>query len=211
MKIKNHILEGVQHDWMHGGTEMSMRRALVIHFTSGATGKSSIAYWRKLNNGVGAHLVIERTGEIVQVREFNRTFGHAGPPGKSRWRNPLTGKTLDGCNSFTIGIELANAGDDADVQKIASRLPGFAGVTAAIRHKNESRPKVWEIYPQAQFDACVAVSKLLVEAYNLDDICGHEDVAPERKIDPGPAFDMIGLREACGFKGAPFVNFKTPR
>jgi N-acetylmuramoyl-L-alanine amidase len=43
------------------------------------------------------------------------------------------------------------------------------------------------------------VSKLLVERYNLDDLIGHEDIAPSRKTDPGPAFPMANLRVACNF------------
>jgi N-acetylmuramoyl-L-alanine amidase len=65
---------------------------------------------------------------------------------------------------------------------------------------------LWEKYPQAQLDACFAVAKALVERYKLDDVCGHEDIAPERKNDPGPAFPMQELREFVGFGGLPNVN-----
>ena len=41
---------------------------------------------------------------------------------------------------------------------------------------------------------------------NLDDITGHDCIAPERRNDPGPAFPMQELRELCGFSGLPEVH-----
>ena len=45
----------------------------------------------------------------------------------------------------------------------------------------------------------VALAKALCDRYHLDDITGHDCIAPERKIDPGPAFPMADLRAFCGF------------
>jgi N-acetyl-anhydromuramyl-L-alanine amidase AmpD len=36
----------------------------------------------------------------------------------------------------------------------------------------------------------------------MDDLIGHEDIAPDRKNDPGPAINLQVLRNACGFTGA---------
>lgn len=181
-----HLLEGVQFDLLPGGSAMSVRRFLVIHFTSGASGRSSINFWKTpAARGASAHLVIDRDGTVIQCRAFNRTCGHAGV---SRW------KGFSGLNSCSIGIELANAGDDA---KLAAKWSKLSPVQA--KHKNGGQPQNWEAYPEAQVQACIEVAKALVARYKLDDVVGHDDIAPARKNDPGPAFPMGQLREACGF------------
>jgi N-acetylmuramoyl-L-alanine amidase len=178
-----------------GGAHMGIRRFLVIHYTAGATGRSSVAYWRKLANGICAHFVIERDGEILQCRPCNRTAGHAGA---SRWTDPKTGTLYHALNSCSLGIELANGGD-AFPRRFSTLEPTRA------RHKNGGPEREWETYPAAQLAACEALSKVLVARYRLDDVVGHEDIAPTRKNDPGPAFPMAGLRKACGFD-APLPN-----
>lgn len=186
---KDHWLEGARRDELAGGAFMAVRRFLVIHFTSGASAQSSVDFWKTpAAKGASAHILIDRDGSIIQCRPFNRTCGHAG---KSRW------KGFDGLNACSIGIELANAGDNSALfQRWAS------GVIYA-KHKNGGKLTGWEEYPEAQLAACTALAKALVARYKLDDIVGHDDIAPARKVDPGPAFPMRKLREACGFQGEP--------
>lgn len=191
MKVgQDHWLEGVIRKPIEGGSLMPTRRFLVIHFTSGATAESSINFWKTpAAKGASAHIVIDRDGKVFQCRPFNLTCGHAG---KSSW------KGFSSLNSCSIGIELANAGDDSKLAKRWSKLP-----LVKAKHKNGGPVQEWETYPEAQMNSCVQAAKALVERYNLDDVVGHEDIAPDRKNDPGPAFDMKTLREACGFKGLP--------
>ena len=73
----------------------------------------------------------------------------------------------DNCNDFSLGIELEGTDD----------LP----------------------YSEAQYDALVALVQQLLAAYpalSVERICGHSDIAPGRKTDPGPAFDWLRLRTA---------------
>lgn len=198
----DHWLEGVERQPLSGGSEMAIRRVLVIHFTAGATGQSSIDFWNTpAAHGACAHLVIERSGNIIQCRPFNRTCGHAGV---SQWKDPKTGALYSGINSCGIGIELANAGNDKDALKWARKQPGFSAITA--KHRNGGPMVEWEEFPAAQISACETVSRALVERYHLDDITGHDCIAPARKDDPGPAFPMQQLREHCGFSGLPEVH-----
>lgn len=193
----SHWLEGVSKDIISGGAEMRVRRCLVIHFTNGASAKSSIDYMRR--KGLSVHLVIDRGGAIYQCRPFNRTAAHAGT---SRWVDPNTGKKYVGANNFSIGIELANMGEDIDDNPSLTKLP-----ILSLKHRNESRVLRWEDFPKAQLASCLDCAKAVVARYNLDDITGHDCIAPERKIDPGPAFPMKAFREACGFSGLPKVHW----
>jgi N-acetylmuramoyl-L-alanine amidase len=188
MKISaDHWLEGALRRPIPGGAAMPVRRFLVIHFTSGATAESSIEFWRTpAAKGASAHIVIDRNGTVYQCRPFNVTCGHAGV---SRWQQ------FSNLNSCSIGIELANAGDD---ERLTKRWSQFPPVEA--RHKNGGTLKKWEAYPIAQLNACEEVAKALVARYKLDDVVGHDDIAPSRKVDPGPAFPMQSLRAVCGFK-----------
>lgn len=194
MKIDaDHWLETAKRRLIPGGATMAIRRFLVIHFTAGASAQSSIDWWKKLNNGVCAHFVIERDGTIYQCRPCNRTAGHAGA---SSWNDPKTGILYHGLNSCSIGIELANGG-----MSYPTKFSSLSPITA--RHKNGGPLLEWETYPSAQLAACEMLSKVLCDRYKLDDVVGHDDIAPNRKSDPGPAFPMQLLREACGFHGLP--------
>lgn len=197
----NHWLTPVKKAELPGGSAMNIRRFLVIHFTGGWSAKSSIDYWRQLNNGVCAHLVIDRDGTVYQCRPFNRTCGHAGA---SKWRDPKTGVLYSGLNSCSIGIELANCGDLAreTYPKGMGRLTGQPIPRVRAAHKNGGPVKLWEYFPSEQVNSLIAVSQCLVRRYNLDDVIGHDDIAPDRKNDPGPALDMGRLRVACGFPKA---------
>ena len=105
---------------------------------------------------VSSHLLIERTGRIVQFVPFSKRAWHAGI-------SEYQGR--DGCNDFSLGIELEGTDDepytDIQYQKLAE-------VTRAIQKR----------YP----------------AITLNRIVGHCDIAPIRKTDPGPAFDWQKYR-----------------
>lgn len=182
----DHWLDSALRRPIAGGAKMPVRRFLVIHFTAGASAESSIEFWRTpAAKGASAHIVIDRDGTVYQTRPFDRTCGHAGV---SRWQK------FSNLNKCSIGIELANAGDDERLTKRWSKHPPIEA-----RHKNGGPEKQWEAYPLAQLAACEQVAKALVTRYHLDDIVGHDDIAPTRKNDPGPAFPMASLRQSCGF------------
>lgn len=196
----DHFIDTARRNIIHGGSPMESRHFAVWHFTGGATGESSIGAMRE--RGVSAHLVIERDGSIWQCRPFNLTAGHAG---ESRWKDPKTGKNFNGCNLYSIGIEIANAGDDDGALAWTKK---HGGKTAMAKHWQGGKIEEWEIYPDAQIAAVLAVSKLLLDRYSLDDFTGHEYIAPERKNDPGPLFPMQSLREQLGFAGLPAIHRK---
>jgi len=189
----DHWIDTATREPIPGGATMDLRRYLIIHCTSGASGESSIAGWRADGGGVCAHFVIDRDGTLIQCRPTNLTCGHAG---KSLWHDH--GHQYGNLNVCSIGIELANAGCEALAW--AKRQPGYFGITA--RHKNGGPLREWEGYPPIQLRTVEILAKVLVARYNLDDVIGHEDIAPDRRDDPGPAFPMAELRTICGFPAA---------
>lgn len=73
----------------------------------------------------------------------------------------------ENCNDFSVGIELEGTDE----------LP----------------------FTDAQYTALIELIGILRHAYpaiTVERICGHSDIAPTRKTDPGPAFDWVRLRTA---------------
>jgi N-acetylmuramoyl-L-alanine amidase len=179
------------------GPSMPVRRFGIAHFTSGATALSSVDFWREPSaKGAEAHVIIDRDGTVYQIRRFDQRADHAG---QSSWTCPR-GKTYTWLNACTIGVEFANAGNDEpgrDAYDWAKRQPGFTSMRA--KHKHGGPAYDWEVYPEAQILAGIAVFQAITARYHLDDVIGHDDIAPKRKLDPGPAFPMARLRLACGF------------
>ena len=117
---------------------------------------------------VSSHYLIS-DGEpvIYQLVDENRRAWHAGD---SSWQ----GRTW--LNASTIGIEMVQ--------------PGYTD-TATCRQ--------WHPWAQPQIDALISLLKDIQQRHQLppEAILGHSDVAPQRKVDPGPLFPWAQL-EAAG-------------
>jgi N-acetylmuramoyl-L-alanine amidase len=162
---------------------------LVMHYTAGSSAESAIRTLTNSRTRASAHIVLGRDGSITQLASFNIKTWHAG---RSRW------KELKSLNSHSIGIEIDNAGSLTKANN-GKWLTWFnkafepnEGIEAV--HKNQRRPKGWHIYPEQQLETLIELSELLVTEYQLEDILGHEDIAPKRKQDPGPAFPMEEIK-----------------
>lgn len=190
MKIgPDHWLEGVKRMPLVTGGSMPVRRFLVEHCTEGWADGVEVMK----NRGVSCHFLIQRDGEIIQCVPCNKVAYHAG---QSSWKDSSTGKLYTGLNSCAIGIEFANVAD-----LVRENYPSTMGTLAGKGiPRTRIEGKDWETYPETQLAAGEALSKCLVERYNLDDLVGHYHISPGRKIDPGPAFPMGRFRVACGFR-----------
>ncbi len=190
MKVRNHLLEGENVELgetpNRGG--LMEPRFLVFHYTSGATAKGSADWLCNPDSKASAHLVVARDGRVIQLAPFNVKTWHAG---KSHWGG------LSGLNSYSVGIEMDNAGQLTEVG--ASYRAWFQKTypeneVIYARHKHDHEHSFWHAYTEVQIDRAVQLACLLAKQYGLSDIVGHDDIAPGRKRDPGPAFPLENIR-----------------
>ena len=161
---------------------------LVLHYTASPNFNQALTWLTSRQAKASAHLLIGRDGNITQMVPFNEVAWHAG---KSQWRN------VTGLNNYSIGIELDNAGPlqragDTWVAWFGTRYPADEVVEAV--HKHQKTSQGWHLYTAEQMSAVLEVSTLLVQHYGLNDVLGHDDIAPGRKTDPGPAFPMDSFK-----------------
>lgn len=157
---------------------------IVLHYTAGATAESSVSHLINPSTEVSAHLVVSRDLRIFQLIPFDRVAWHAG---KSKW------KERESLNRYSIGIEIDNAGK---LDCIEGRYLSWFGKEYAesevisAKHQNSEKIEFWHKYENQQLERVADICKLLIKEYGVTEILGHDEIAPERKIDPGPAFPM---------------------
>ena len=117
---------------------------------------------------VSSHYLIgESPATIYRLVDENRRAWHAG---ESEWQ----GRTW--LNASSIGIELVN--------------PGYELAADGQRR--------WHPYAEAQIEALIELLRDIMARHDLKPgaIVGHSDIAPQRKVDPGPLFPWKRLAEA---------------
>ena len=193
MKIKNHRLMNAD------GTAVTFRpspniggslqhKYLVLHFTAGRSATESVDWLANKRAKASAHVVIGRDGSVTQLIPFDRVAWHAGA---SSWEG------CQGLNNYSIGIELDNAGR---LTRQGNCWRAWFGIeypeTEVIQavHKHETNLCGWHDYTPEQIESTLKVAGILIEKYSLSDVLGHEDIAPHRKCDPGPAFPTASFR-----------------
>lgn len=159
-------------------------RHLVFHYTDVDEAESLAVL---TGPHVSAHYVLplparDHHGQPLayQLVEEERRAWHAGA---SAWR----GRT--NINDTSIGIEIVNTGPDrpyAEVERLLEEDPEASGEIQ------------WTPYPEAQIEALIALSRDIIERHGIHptNVVAHSDIAPTRKIDPGPHFPWRRLHEA---------------
>ena len=111
------------------------------------------------------YLVRDDPPTVYRLVDESRRAYHAGA---SSWK----GQTQ--LNAASIGIEIVNLGD-----------------------KGTRDAPIWHDYPKAQIDVVIALVKDIVKRHDIrpDRIVGHSDIAPQRKVDPGPRFPWKRLAD----------------
>jgi len=171
------------------GGQIRSHEFIIMHYTEGQSAKAAVEWLSIRKSRVSAHLVIARDGTITQLVPFNIIAWHAG---NSRW------KGYKYLNSYSIGIELDNAGRMTrrwNVWRASFKKNYPDDEVMAATHKFDKKSYGWHIYPPEQIQSVIDVCTLLVKTYGIKEIIGHDDISPKNKWDPGPAFPMDYVRE----------------
>lgn len=145
-------------------------RYLVFHYTAIDDAQSL----RVLSegDGVSSHYLINTTPPVddgkpvvLQLVDEHQRAWHAG---YSDW------KDRSNINDTSIGIEIVN--------------PGYLDTPTGRR---------WYPYTPEQIDLIARLSKDIIRRYDIapDNVVGHSDISPTRKVDPGMLFPWQALAE----------------
>lgn len=150
---------------------------LILHYTD-EDDDHSLRLLTQSPYKVSAHYLVPRTPDrtplpVYQLVPDGQRAWHAG---RSRWHHQA------GLNASSLGIEIVNLGYDAT----DAELPVDA------RH--------WQAFTEAQIAAVGELSQALVARYHIPQtqILAHSDIAPTRKLDPGPRFPWRRLHLEYG-------------
>ena len=202
MKVKNHRILG---DEINSFVPANAKGGkidpdtIIIHYTAGPSGQATVNLFKRPNTKVSAHLVIHEDGTATQMVDFNLRANHAG-------RSSFDGR--EGFNKYSIGIEISNPGylvknpkgdgyvtwweAEKDNPKV---VPDELVVEADHRNAGNVAMRHWHKYADEQINTVKEICKTLKADYDIKYILGHEEIAPQRKMDPGPAYPLDELRK----------------
>jgi N-acetylmuramoyl-L-alanine amidase len=162
---------------------------LIMHYTAGWTGAAQLLFGPN-DPPRSAHFNITRKGEVYQISDTKRVTWHAG---KSFWRG------ISMLNPHSIGIEHENWGYWRPKIKPATAEAARKAGWVESQHKfykGHGPTQLWEPYPEEQILASLELSAWILKTHpTIIDIRGHDDIAPGRKMDPGPAFPLERFRD----------------
>ncbi|CAH0302810.1 N-acetylmuramoyl-L-alanine amidase AmiD [Pseudomonas koreensis] len=149
---------GPRYDTSHPSANYDSRIQFVVVHYTSASLERSL---QLLTHGdVSSHYLIgdDKNATVYKLMDENQRAWHAG---ESQWQ----GRTW--LNSSSIGIEIVN--------------PGY---------KDTSTGRLWYPYSEAQTQSLITLLKDISKRNGISPrhIIGHSDIAPLRKLDPGPLF-----------------------
>lgn len=156
---------GPRYDTSHPSANYDSRIQFVVVHYTSASLERSL---QLLTHGdVSSHYLIgdDKNATIYKLMDENQRAWHAG---ESQWQ----GRTW--LNSSSIGIEIVN--------------PGY---------KDTPTGRLWYPYSEAQIQSLITLLKEISKRNGISPrhIIGHSDIAPLRKLDPGPLFPWKRLAD----------------
>lgn len=154
---------------------------LVIHYTSEDFAESLRLLTQRTDRPVSVHYLVPENGDpsysrrslrVYRLVDERRSAWHAG---RSYWRGER------GLNGSSIGIEIVQRSDCPVTEELTPR-----------------QRCVFLDYDPEQIGLVIELARDILARYpNIDpvDVVGHADIAPDRRVDPGPTFPWRRLYE----------------
>ncbi len=184
-----------------GPFQSGLPDTIVIHYTAGTTVDGAVGTLTNPSVKASAHIVVgyqfasnsetmEKDRVIEQLVPFDLIAWHAG---KSSYGE------RSGLNKYSIGIEIVNPGflklmEDGKTYQTEYGQKVPQEHVAKLKHRNESFDRYWQTYTDEQLKIVEEICLALKAHFPIKYILGHEEIAPTRKLDPGPAYPLELLR-----------------
>lgn len=121
---------------------------------------------------VSAHYLIsdDEPARVLQLVDETQRAWHAG---LSQWKSDVN------LNANSIGIEMVNLGSRQSGQAVPAESSG------------------WQSFTRSQIERLIVLLKDIQARHGIpaENILGHSDIAPQRKVDPGPLFPWQWLAQ----------------
>lgn len=172
------------------GKKITTPTHIILHYTTDCFhGKA----YRTLSNflhPVSAHYLIAADGTIYQLVDESKRAWHAG---KSFW---LKKKDL---NTHSIGIEIVNPGFSKKKKNPCTKNHDIWNASTSKQVQGSTYH--WYEFTPEQINNVTELCKDIIKRHDIapNFILGHSDIAPGRKVDPGPLFPWQHLaRDGVG-------------
>lgn len=152
---------------------------LVLHFTSEHFAESMRLLTGQADSPVSVHYVVPEPGDETYPDQSLRVYRLVPEPLRARHAGVSHWAGAQSLNDTSIGIEIVNRSTcvnedpDAEIQAPEQQICNFLA------------------FPDEQVDLVIRLAKDIL-ARNPDispvDVIGHGDIAPRRRLDPGPLF-----------------------
>lgn len=167
-------------------TKVTKPTHLILHYTTDCFHKKSYRALSNFFRRVSAHYLIAADGKIFQLVDESKRAWHAG---NSSWRDN------NQMNTYSIGIEIVNPGFSKTNKNPCTINQDIWNQSTAVQVAGSSY--YWYHFTPEQVDSVIKLCKDIMQRYDIapELVLGHSDIAPGRKVDPGPLFPWQKLAQ----------------